>query len=215
MGSRGLGHDIHVELPPGPAAPRQWQTLQYGIRPYAFFASAQQRYGDVFTVKILRDTWVVVSHPDDVRVVLTIDPAQMRSGEANYELRPMIGTRNVLLLDGPEHLQRRKLVLPPFHGERLAAYRAVMAEVARDQLAGWPRGEPFPLLPRMQAITLEIILRAIFGARAREAAPLRDSLRALQNWLTGFAGMAVFLTLGAGGLPRVPRFRRLLAAVDA
>src|SRR4051794_39186698 len=138
----------------------------------------------------------------------------MRSGEANYELRPVIGTRNVLLLDGAEHLQRRKLVLPPFHGERLQAYRETMAEVAREQMATWPRGEPFPLLPCMQQITLEIILRAIFGARAREATALRDGLRALQNWLTGPKGSLTFLLFGAAGLPRVPTFRRLLAAVD-
>src|SRR4051794_7394675 len=213
LGSR-VRHDIDVDLPPGPRAPRQWQSLEYGLRPYPFFTRAHERYGDVFTVKVLRETWVIVADPASTKAVLTIDPSQMRSGEANYELRPVIGTRNVLLLDGAEHLQRRKLVLPPFHGERLQAYRETMAEVAREHAGTWPRGEPFPLLPCMQAITLDIIVRAIFGARAHEAAPLRDSLRALQNWLTGPHGSLTFLLFGAAGLPRLPKFRRLLAAVD-
>jgi cytochrome P450 family 135 len=204
-----------VELPPGPAAPRQWQTLQYGLRPFAFFGRAQERFGDVFTVKILRDTWVVVADPEGVRAVLTLDPAHMRSGEANYELRPMIGTRNVLLLDGPEHLQRRKLVLPPFHGERLQAYREVMAEVARAAPRTWPRGEPFPLLPRMRQITLEVILRAVFGTRAGETAKLREAVSRLLDWLVGLRGMLAFNVLGADGLPRLPQFRRMLSAVDA
>jgi cytochrome P450 family 135 len=209
-----LSHHIAVELPPGPRAPRSLQSLQYGLRPYAFFTRAQERHGDVFTVKVLRETWVVVADPAGVKAVLTMDPSQIRSGEANHELRPVIGTRNVLLLDGPEHLARRKLVLPPFHGERLQGYRATMAEVAREQMASWPRGEPFELLPRMQQITLEIIVRAIFGARAEEAAPLRESLRTLQNWLTGPQGSLAFLLAGADGVSRLPKFRRLLAAVD-
>src|SRR4051794_19133134 len=213
MGSR-IRHDIDVDLPPGPRAPRQWQSLQYGVRPYPFFGRAHERYGDVFTEKVLRGTWVVGCHPASVKAALTIDPSQMRSGEANYELRPVIGTRNVLLLDGAEHLQRRKLVLPPFHGERLAAYRETMAEVAREHIATWPRGEPFPLLPRMQAITLDVIVRAVFGARADEAAPLRDSLRTLQDWLTGPQGGVTFLLFGAAGIDRLPKFRRLIGAVD-
>jgi cytochrome P450 len=213
LGSR-VRHDIDVDLPPGPSAPRHWQSLQYSVRPYPFFARAHERYGDVFTVKVLRETWVVVCDPASVKAVLTIDPSQMRSGEANYELRPVIGTRNVLLLDGAEHLQRRKLVLPPFHGERLAAYRETMAEVAREHIATWPRGEPFPLLPRMQAITLDVIVRAVFGARADEAAPLRDSLRTLQDWLTGPQGGVTFLLFGAAGIDRLPKFRRLIGAVD-
>src|SRR5204862_8301905 len=163
----------------------------------------RRRYGDVFTVKMLRDTWVVVADPEGVRAMLTIDTAHMRSGEANYELRPMIGTRNVLLLDGDKHLQRRKLVLPPFHGERLQAYRVVMPEVARAAPHTWPRGEPFPLLPRMRQIKLDVLLRAVFGTRADEAAKLREAVSRLLDWLVGLRGMLAFNVLGAGGLPRL------------
>src|SRR4051812_38174904 len=176
---------------------------------------AQKRFGDAFTVKVLQDTWVVVADPEGVRAVLGLDPAAMRSGEANYELRPMIGTRNVLLLDGAEHLKRRKLVLPPFHGERLKAYRDVMTGVARAAPASWPRGEPFPLLPRMREITLEIILRAVFGAQAGETTRLRETVTRLLDWLVGLRGVLAFNVLGADGLPRLPQFRRMLADVDA
>jgi cytochrome P450 len=209
-----FGHHIAVALPPGPAAPRQWQTLQYGFRPYRFFAAGQRRYGDVFTVKVMQETWVMVADPDGVRQVLTTDPSGFLSGEANLPLRPLIGTRNVLLLDGAEHLARRKLVLPPFHGERLQSYRAVMAEVTREHLAGWPRGEPFPLLPRMSEITLEVIVRVVFGARAEEAGPLRAALKRLLDWLVGPQGLVAFNVLGPDGVQRVPAFKRMLAAVD-
>jgi cytochrome P450 len=208
-----FGHDIDV-LPPGPSAPRQWQTLQYGFRPYPFFAGAQRRYGEVFTVKVQQETWVMVADPAGVRAVLTADPARTLSGEANLALRPLIGTRNVLLLDGPEHLQRRKLLLPPFHGERLQGYRDVMAQVARAEARRLPRDEPFALLPRLQAITFEVILRTVFGARAGEAGALRAALRDLLDWLTGVRGMLAFLILRPDGLSRFPPFRRRLAAVD-
>ena len=203
-----------MELPTGPAAPRQWQTLRYALRPYAFFRAAQRRYGDVFTVKILQETWVMVAGPQGVRAVLTVEPSQFLSGEANQPLRPVIGTRNLLLLDGSEHMARRKLLLPSFHGERLRAHREVMAQVARDELARWPRGSAFPLLPRMQAITFEVIMRVVFGARAGEATALRQALQRMQGWLTGPGGMAAYNLLGPERLPSWPPFRRMLEAID-
>jgi cytochrome P450 family 135 len=203
-----------VGLPPGPAAPRQWQTLSYGYRPYAYFARAQARHGDVFTIRIVRETWVVVAGPAGVRDVLTADPETWRSGEANVELRPLIGRRNVLLLDGADHLARRKLLLPPFHGERLKAYRDVMTQVTREEIARWPRGEPFALLPRLQDITFEVILRVVFGAR-EETTGLRRALRRIQEWLVGHRGLLAFNVLGAERLSRLPAFRRMLDAVDA
>jgi len=162
----------------------------------------------------MQETWVVVAGPAGVRQVLTTDPSEFLSGEANLPLRPVIGTRNVLLLDGSEHLARRKLVLPPFHGERLQSYREVMAEVTRQHVATWPRDEPFPLLPRMSAITLDVIVRVVFGARAGEAAPLRAALKQLLDWLVGPRGLFAFNVLGPEGIQRVPSFRRMLAAVD-
>jgi cytochrome P450 len=99
-------------------------------------------------------------------------PEVLDSGASNLWLRPVLGTRNVLLLDGAEHLRRRKLVLPPFHGERMRAYEDLIREATRRELATWPVGAPVATLPRMHAITLRVVLRAVFGveegpARAR------------------------------------------------
>ena len=117
-------------LPPGRRLPLPLQTLRYGLDPYGFFESAHRAFGDVFTARAMGETWVVLAHPDAVRELYTYAPDEADSGVANMALRPLLGTRNVLLLDGQEHLRRRKLVLPPFHGERMRAYEA-----------GHPRGD--------------------------------------------------------------------------
>ena len=125
---------------------------------------AQRRYGDVFTVRFASVGRIVfVSDPALIKTIFTASPDQLHAGEANWPLIPVTGDRSVLLLDGQEHLGRRKVLLPPFHGERLARYREMFAEVARAQIDTWPRGEPFPILPKMQAITLELIMKVVFG----------------------------------------------------
>ena len=138
-------------LPPGPRVPLPLQTLRYGLDPYGFFESAHRAFGDVFTARVMGETWVVLAHPDAVRELYTYAPDEADSGVANMALRPLLGTRNVLLLDGQEHLRRRKLVLPPFHGERMRAYEAVIREATRREIATWPIGAAAPTLPRMHA----------------------------------------------------------------
>src|SRR4051795_5531965 len=143
-------------LPPGPRRPLAFQTLRYGLDPYGFFESAHRAFGDVFTVRAMGETWVVLAHPDAVRELYAHGPDELDSGGAHPALRPRLGTRNVLLLDGAEHLRRRKLVLPPFHGERMKAYAEIISGVARQNLSTWPVGEPFAVLPHMQAVTFEV-----------------------------------------------------------
>ena len=134
--------------------------------------------------------------------MFTGDPDLLYSGVANLALRPLIGTRNVLLLDGPEHLRRRKLLLPPFHGERMQAYRSIMAEAARRELRGagrWAR--PQPALRHMQAITFEVILRAVFGLdEAERLGPLATRLRAVLDWVQGPHAIVRFALRGPEGL---------------
>ena len=108
---------------------------------------------------------MVVSHPDDVKTVFTGDPNVLHAGEGNQILRPLLGARSVLLLDGPEHMAERKALLPPFHGERMQAYGELIRDIAEAEVASWPAGEPIATRPRMQALTLEIIMRAVFGTR--------------------------------------------------
>ena len=177
-------------LPPGPAVPPVVQVARWIARPTDFMNRTRREYGDVFTVRFAGvGRFVFVSDPMLIKQIFTAPPEQLRAGEANWPLIPMLGGRGTLLLDGREHLQRRRLILPPFHGARLERYRGMFAEVAREQIAGWPRGEPFALVPRMQAITLELIMRVVFGEdeepeRLKQlATAMTDLARAGQNKL--------------------------------
>jgi cytochrome P450 len=174
------------------------------------------RFGDTFTLRIAgQGTWVVVSHPRDVEAVFKADPAVLHAGEGNRILAPVLGSRSVLVLDEADHLEQRRLMLPAFHGPRMARYGELIAELARAEIAGWPRGERLRLRPRMQALTLEIILRAVLGVRnpgRREA--LRVALRRMLSMLTDPRWGALFIVLGPDRLPRLPTFRRALAPVD-
>jgi cytochrome P450 len=151
-------------LPAGPRLPRPLQLAGWVTRPGPFMTRMHERYGDVFTLRAAPgEDWVMLSHPDAVREVFQGSADDLHAGEANAILEPIVGRRSVLLLDGREHLRDRRMMLPPFHGDRLARYGELMAGVARREAERWPVGEPLALWPRMQAITLEIICRAVFG----------------------------------------------------
>jgi cytochrome P450 len=111
---------------------------------------------------------VLISDPESIQKVFTGNPDHLRAGEAGAIMRPVVGNESVLLLDGPPHLRQRKLLLPPFHGERMQRYGDVMREVTEREISTWPSGEPFAVWPRMQAITLEVIIRAVFGVNDAE-----------------------------------------------
>src|SRR5918992_902611 len=184
-------------LPPGPRAPRAVQTAAWITRPGPFLIRTQRRFGDVFTIRLGGEPpWVMLAHPDAVREVFKGDPAVMHAGKANLILRPLVGHAWVLLLDGAQHRRQRKLRLPPFHGARMAGYRDLMGEIAREHIASWPRGESLPLAPRMQAITLDVVLRVIFGVDAGSPRlnALRDRLRAMLDRVLGGVSMLVAAT---------------------
>src|SRR5215207_10501812 len=197
--------------------PRAAQTAAWTLRPGPFMLRAQRDFGDAFTIKIgTEPPWVMLAHPDAIREVFTGDPALLHAGKANVVLRPFLGRASVLLLDGAEHLRQRKLMLPPFHGARMAGYREMVAEIARQQIATWPRGEPLSLAPRMQAITLDVVLRVIFGVR--EGARL-DALRArLRTMMDRIVGGPSLLAMVAAGPERIERYgiyKPALKPVDA
>ncbi len=174
------------QLPPGPRMPRTLQTLGWGARPLPFMERCRERYGDIFTIRIRNEfTWVFLSDPEHVKQVFTGDPNVLRAGEANRVLEPVVGSRSVLLLDEPQHMTHRKLMLPPFHGERMQRYEELMVRSAREDIAGWPVGEPFALMPRMQAITLDVIMRAVFGiTEVARLEHVRELLRGMIGWTT-------------------------------
>lgn len=162
-----------MALPPGPTLPAAVQTYRWMFRPVPFMARLAERYGDMFTVRLLQfGSLVALSDPEHIRAVFKGDPKIMHAGEGNAILRPMLGDTSVLLLDEEEHMRQRRLLLPPFHGDRMLGYRDTIIEIAGDSIDRWPRGEPFAMRERMQEITLEVILRVIFGItdRARSAA---------------------------------------------
>ena len=205
-------------LPPGPSAVRAVQTAAWITRPGPFLLRAQRRFGDVFTIRIGGEPpWVMLAHPDAVREVFTGDPAVLHAGKANLVLRPLVGHASVLLLDGPRHMRERKLMLPPFHGARMAGYRDLVAEITREHIAAWPRGRSLALAPRMQAITLDVVLRVIFGVDAESARlhALRDRLRAMLARVLSGSAMLGMATAGPRRIESSGVFTRWLRPVDA
>jgi cytochrome P450 family 135 len=179
--------------------------------------SCQDRYGDVFTLKILGEgTWVILADPEAVKQVFTGDPRVFHAGEGNQLLEPLLGSHSLLVLDEKPHMSHRKLLLPPFHGQRMQAYEATMAEIAEREIASWPTGTPYRLRPRMQALTLEIILRTVFGAREGEGlADLRDALRRYLAMLSDPRQLLPVIAVGPRRIRRLPWFRRSMDRVDA
>jgi cytochrome P450 family 135 len=165
--------------PATPRMPRALQTLGWLRRPYPFLARAHAKYGDTFTMHIGRDSFVVLSDPDDVKQVFTGDPAVFHAGEGNVILLPFLGHKSILLLDDAAHLRQRRLLLPPFHGDRMRGHVDLMREVAEREIASWPTSVPFAVQPHMQAVTLEVIMRIVFGVDEGDPrlAELRERLR--------------------------------------
>jgi cytochrome P450 len=151
-------------LPPTPSEPPAVQTFRWLLRPISFLESCRRRYGDAFGVQFLgfETPMYMVSDPAAIQALYTERRHELPPGRT-VALQPILGSRSLLLLEGREHLARRKLMLPPFHGERMRAYESIVAEVVERDVATWPSGQPFALHPHMQGVTLEVILRAVFG----------------------------------------------------
>jgi cytochrome P450 len=164
-----LRSDHPSGMPPGPSAPLAVQAWRFLLDEVRLLERSRDRYGDIFTLRIpVLDPLVIVSDPAEVKRIFTGDPTQLHAGEGNEVLRPVVGDNSVLLLDEKPHLHQRKLMLPPFHGERMRLYGEAMREIAEEEIAGWREGEPFPVHPSMQRITLRVILRVVFGIEDRD-----------------------------------------------
>jgi cytochrome P450 len=175
-----------------------------------------RRYGNAFTARLGPRTDVVfLSTPAAVKAVFHGPPDVMHMGDVNGLFRRVLGRNSLLVIDGDEHMRQRKLLLPPFHGKRVAEHYGAMQAAAEEDVATWPVGKAFPLQPRMQAMTLSVILRAVFGL---EAGPRRDELRDLLARLlelnTTLATMLPQLRVELGGLSPWGRLMRCTAEVD-
>jgi cytochrome P450 family 135 len=165
-------------LPPGPREHPAVQTMWWLMRPISFMESCRRRFGDMFSVKFVgfERPMVLMSDPEAIRALYTERQHGLPPGRT-VTLQPVLGASSVLLLEGDEHLARRRLMLPSFHGERMRSYEETVRAIAEREIDTWPEDETFALHPRMQAVTLEVILRAVFGVSDRErCARLRELL---------------------------------------
>lgn len=203
-------------LPPGPRTPALLQTIGWWTRPLAYTQRLHARYGSRFTMRLLgQPTFVVLTDPDDLRALFTADPEVLHPGEGARLLAPIVGENSVILLDEGPHLEQRKLLLPAFHGDRMQRLAGLMEELTERELDGWPIGEPVALHPRLQRLTLEIILRAAFGL---DEGPRLDLLRERLPEILAFGDSPISLLPQAqrafGGRGRFARFARVRAEAD-
>ncbi|MGC1164828.1 MAG: cytochrome P450 [Solirubrobacterales bacterium] len=203
-------------LPPGPRMPRALQTAIWSRQAQWMLEQSRARFGDMFTIRIAHEgTWVMVSDPELVKQVFTGDPRIFHAGEGNEILRPFLGDNSVLVLDEKPHIGQRKLLLPPFHGERMQGYGEKMREIAAREVESWPTGTPHKLRPRMQAITLEIILETVFGVHDKERMdPLRAALRDFLDLTTDPRLLLPVVLIGPQRVKGIPAFRRRIDRVD-
>ena len=169
-------------LPPGPKAPSLWQSARFLTRPLEFFQEQVDTYGSTFTIRLAgAHELVILTTPSDIRALFTAPVATMHAGVANARVfDAVVGSRGHFVLEEESHLARRRLMLPPFHGERMHEYGEAMADVTSRAVATWPRERPFAAHPQLQRITLQVILRTLFGlddATPRDEAVMRQLVR--------------------------------------
>jgi cytochrome P450 len=188
---------MKTQLPPGPSMPTALQTLAFWSRPNAFVERCAARYGRRFTLRIVaQPPFVVLWDPDEIKEVFQAPPDVLYPGEGARILEPLVGRHSVILLDEAPHLEQRKLLLPAFHGERMQRLTGLMEELAEREVQSWPRGERIVLHGRLQRLTLEIVLRAVFGL---EGGAQLDEMRKLLSEILAFSENPLSM------LPRPPR----------
>jgi cytochrome P450 len=176
---------MNDNLPPGPRMPAVLQMLGVWSRPITFVERCRARYGSRFTLRIVgQPPSVMISDPAEIKEVFLAPPDVLHPGRGAKILEPLVGRHSVILLDGDAHLEQRKLMLPAFHGERMQRLAGLMSELAKREVASWPTDTEIELHPRLQRLTLEIILRAVFGL---EQGSQLDSLRQLLTDLLAFS----------------------------
>jgi cytochrome P450 len=205
-----------TEFPPGPGTHPLVQLFRLGRDPFGYMRRMHEHYGDVFTLKFPSfGNMVYVANPELVKQVFAGDAHRFHAGEANASvLEPAVGPNSVLTLDEDEHMRQRKLLLPPFHGDAVRRYGDLIREIADRQIENWPVGQPFALRDHTQRITLDVILRAVFGVRD----PARFA--AAQMLVDEFANRSHAIVLfpvmrrRAGRFSPMVRFERARDAVD-
>ena len=177
------------------------QGVGWWNRPTAFIERCRSRYGKRFTIRLPgQPPFVMISEPDQLKQIFTAPPDVLHPGEGARILEPIVGRHSVILLDEEPHLEQRKLMLPAFHGDKMTALTGLMEELAEREVASWPVGSPIELHPRFQALTLEIILRSVFGMEAgSRLEALRDRMTEILEFGTSPASLNQNLWHSFGG----------------
>ncbi len=206
-------------LPAGPPLPTPLQAAIWALRPLELMDRCEARYGEIFTLRIRRGRpWVLLTNPAHVKQVFTRASELMGAGagEANPLLEPLLGPRSVMLLDEPEHMGDRKRLLPSFHGGRMKDYGAMMSKIAQEKTADWPTGEPFELWPRMQSISMEVVMRSVFDGIAPDRAELlRARIAGLTDWINQPRRLALLAAFGSRSITANSGFRREMSKLEA
>jgi cytochrome P450 len=207
---------LKSQLPPGPKAPATMQTVATWTRPTTGLLRARERYGKRFTVRLLGQApFVILSDPEEIKEVFQAPPDVLHPGEGARILEPIVGPNSVILLDEAPHLEQRKLMLPAFHGEAMQGLADLMSELTEREIVSWPREQPLALHPRLQQLTLEIVLRAVFGL---EQGAKLDRLRELLTQVLEFAenpiSLLPFAQRALAGRGPMGRLERLGAEAD-
>ena len=206
-----------MTLPPEPKGSSLSQTLRWAFRPLQFMDDCRRRYGDNFSVRFLgfERPMVLISDPAAIKALYMERSHGLPPGR-NIILEPILGSTSLLIQEGAEHLSRRKLMLPPFHGERMRSYEAALDEIVSAEIDSWPLDAEFPIHARMQAVTLEAILRVVFGV---SEGPRLERLRGmlanvLQETASPRAQIVGLATRRFGGKGPWARFEGALREVD-
>jgi cytochrome P450 family 135 len=206
-----------MSLPPEPKSPPLVQTLRWAFRPIQFMEDCRRRFGDSFSVRFVgfQRPMVLISDPEAIKALYRERSHGLPPGR-NIVLEPILGSKSLLIQEGAEHLSRRKLMLPPFHGERMRSYEETMGEIVAAEINSWPLQSEFPIHARMQAVTLEVILRVVFGV---SSGPRLERLRQVLSTVLSETASPGQQVLGLalqrlGGPGPFARFDRQLAEVD-
>ncbi len=193
------------------------QTLRWSFRPLPFMQECREKYGDNFSVKFLtfERPMVMISDPDAIKALYRERSHGLPPGR-DIILTPIVGPRSLLVTEGADHLAHRKLMLPPFHGERMRSYQPLVEEIVDREIDSWPLGEEFPIHPRMQAITLEVILKVVFGvADGPRFERLREVLtRVLEETASPTAQLTGLASRRFGGRGPWAKFEKQLKEAD-
>ena len=157
--------DVPLRIPPALKCPGTVQTLKFAFQPLSFSLRARRELGDVWQIGLLSraEPMAMTSHPDHVESLFKANPADAPTLTGESPLRPILGPNSLLTMVGERHMRERKLLLPPFHGEAVQRYVEKISEIAEREIDSWPVGKPFALAPRMQAVTLDVIMGGVFG----------------------------------------------------